>query len=264
MPCKNCNTDLQNTQKYCFECGAKVINNRLTLKNIFEDINNQFLNYDNKFIKTFLFLFTKPEEVILSFINGTRKKYINVIQYFAISLTLVGFQIFLINNFFNDAIGLDEIYGDAFSKFEHQENNPFSPSNFDYAQINNYQSLIYILTVPFSAIATWIAYFITGYRKFNFTEHVVLNLYYSAQIIIISAVFTIVFLCFGVSFMLITSIITLLTFAYFFYVLKRIFNTKFLDTLGVFLLVMLVILAFFLALIFLVAIIGIIIAIKKG
>lgn len=187
----------------------------------------------------FIHLFKRPEEVINEFINGTRKKHINVIQYFAISLTLAGFQIFLMNTFFKDAFNVDAIYGDAFANLESQKDNPFSPANFDYAQINNYQSIIYILTVPFSAIATWIAYYIIGDRRFNFTEHVVLNLYYSAQTIIVTAVFTILLLCFGVSYVLISSIVALLTFVYFFYVLKRVFKTPFWDTVARFILVML-------------------------
>ena len=73
MNCKNCNTSLLNNQKFCLECGAKVIKNRLTLKNIFEDINDQFISIDNIFLKTFIHLFTKPELVINGFIGGTRK-----------------------------------------------------------------------------------------------------------------------------------------------------------------------------------------------
>ena len=65
------------------------------MRSIAADINEQFLNIDNKFLKTFFHLFTKPDVVIGGFINGTRKKYINVIQYLAISLTLLGVQLFI-------------------------------------------------------------------------------------------------------------------------------------------------------------------------
>ena len=81
MHCKNCNTALTKTQNYCFECGAKVIRNRLTIKNLLAHFSEQFLNYDNNFLKTFLHLFTKPEVVIGGYIDGTRKKHVNVIPY---------------------------------------------------------------------------------------------------------------------------------------------------------------------------------------
>ncbi|MCF7561442.1 DUF3667 domain-containing protein [Sabulilitoribacter multivorans] len=261
MTCKNCDTKLLDTQKYCFECGAKVIKNRLTLKSIFQDINSQFFNYDNKLFQTFKLLFTKPEEVIISFINGTRKKYINVIQYFAISLTLVGFQIFLMNTFFKDAYNIDMPFGNTLENFPNQDKNPFSPQNFSYEEVNNYQSLIYILSVPFSAIATWLTYFIIGNRRFNFTEHIIINLYYSAQIVIVTAIITILFLCFGINFMLITGLITIVNFIYFYYVLKRVFNTSYLETLGSFFIILVFISAVFLTISLLLGlIIGILIA----
>ncbi|MGC1205164.1 MAG: DUF3667 domain-containing protein [Flavobacteriaceae bacterium] len=239
------------------ECGAKVIKNRLTFKNLAQDINDQFFNIDNTFLKTFIHLFTKPEIVINGFISGTRKKYITVIQYFAISLTLVGVQIFLMNTFFKDALQVEDMFGASFKDMPNQENNPFLPQNFDYSQINNYQSLIYILSVPFSAIATWLAYKIIGDKRFNFTEHIVLNLYYSGQIIIVSSVLTILFLCFGIDYMTITYIVTAITFIYFFHVLMRVFNSNFLNTLASFLLFLVVLGVIFLIVFILGVIIGI-------
>lgn len=263
MNCKNCNTSLLNHQKFCLECGAKVIKNRLTLKNIFEDINDQFINIDNIFLKTFIHLFTKPELVISGYINGTRKQYISVIQYFAISLTLVGIQLFLMNTFFKDALNMDALFGDSFKKLAEQKDNPFSPSNFDYNQINNYQSLIYVLTVPFSALSTWLAYVIVGDKQLNFTEHLVLNLYYSAQIIIVTSLLTIIFLCFGLDYMLITSCISIITFIYWFYVLKRVFNHSFLDTLARFMLAIIALVVIFFGIIIICVIIGIIITLTQ-
>ena len=85
MNCKNCDANLNQNSDYCNNCGAKVIRNRLTIKTLFSHFSEQFLNYDNKFLQTFIHLFTKPEDVIGSYINGTRKKYVNVISYFAIA-----------------------------------------------------------------------------------------------------------------------------------------------------------------------------------
>ncbi len=246
MTCKNCNSELNDRINYCSNCGAKRIRNRLTLKNISEDINEQFLNIDNKFLTTFIHLFTKPELVINGFINGTRKKYVNVIQYFAISLTLVGIQVFIMNTFFKEAMEIDpNMFGDMMN-LEAQKNNPFK--DIKYEDYNNYQSLIYVFTIPFSASSTWLAYRVLGIRHFNFTEHIVINLYYSAQIIIVNAFLIISLLCFGVDFMLITYISSAIIFAYFFYVLKRVFNSTFIIACAHFLLVMLAYAAVFFAL----------------
>ena len=237
MDCRNCNTSLSKLINYCPLCGAKIVKKRLTFKNLSVDITEQFLNIDNKFLKTFIHLFTKPGLVINGFIEGTRKKYINVIQYFAIALTLVGVQVFLMNNFFLDALELDNGFlKEALEKQSNPETNPFGAFSFEEA--NNYQSIIYIISVPVSTIATWLAYYIIGIRHLNFTEHLVINLYYSAQIIIITAVLSILFLCFGFDYLMISGAISVLTFGYLFFVLKGVFKTSFMMTIAHFLIVM--------------------------
>jgi hypothetical protein len=256
MECKNCNTSLSKLINYCPLCGAKIVKKRLTFKNLSADIAEQFLNIDNKFLKTFIHLFTKPELIINGFIDGTRKKYINVIQYFAVALTLVGIQVFLMNNFFLDALQLDDSFFKGLEKQSNSETNPFGSYNFE--EVNNFQSIIYMLSVPVSTIATWMAYYVIGIRHYNFTEHLVINLYYSAQIIIVTAVLSILFLCFGLDYLLISGIISVLTFGYFFYLLKRVFNATLWDAVLQFILIMvayLVILIIIMILVFIVAII---------
>ena len=225
MECKNCNTSLSKLINYCPLCGAKIVKKRLTFKNLSVDIGEQFLNIDNKFLKTFLHLFSKPENVINGFINGTRKKYINVIQYFAVALTLVGVQVFLLNTFFEEALQLDNGFFKALEEQSDPKKNPFGA--FDFQEYNNYQSIIYIISVPIATVATWVSYYIIGLRQFNFTEHLVINLYYSAQVIIITAVLSILFLCFGFDYLLISGFITILSLGYYFFVLKRVFNSTF-------------------------------------
>ena len=70
MDCKNCGYHLDPTEKYCHKCGARVIHNRLTTKGLMSQLGEEFLNYDNKLLKTFKDLVKKPEVVIDGFING--------------------------------------------------------------------------------------------------------------------------------------------------------------------------------------------------
>lgn len=233
MRCKNCDNSLKDTQKFCDECGAKIINNRLQPKIIAQQVNEQFISIDNKFFRTFFDLFKQPESVIVGYINGTRKKYIDVLQYFAISLTLAGIQVFLITTFFKDALD----FTPGFINPE-KDINPLPGFNSDL--FTKYQGLIYILGVPVSALATWLVYLILGDRRFNFTEHLVLNLYYSAQIIIITAVLSILFLVTGMNYLIVSSLLGLPTFIYLAYVLKKVFNEDFWSTFAKFLMVMFV------------------------
>ena len=68
MNCKNCDTLLKEQDDFCNSCGAKVIRNRLTVRNLFEHFSETFFNYDNKLLRTFTTLFTKPEVVIEGYI----------------------------------------------------------------------------------------------------------------------------------------------------------------------------------------------------
>lgn len=215
MYCKNCNTELSDKNNFCHECGAKVIHNRLTLKNISSDFSEQFLNYDNTFLKTFFHLFTKPDEVINGYINGTRKKYINVIQYLAISLTLLGLQLFILNKFFpeffNSAfMGFNEGYLDMYSEENRPKIEKFMTSYTAF--INEYQSLVYVIGIPLTALVTRLTFL--KEKLYNFTEHIVLNTYITAQYVIFSF-FT--YLLFALLNLNINVLVTLSVILYIFY-----------------------------------------------
>ena len=100
MNCKNCEGSLRTDYSYCSNCGAKVIRNRLTIKNLWYDVTERFFNVDNTFLKTFLHLFSKPEVVVDSYVKGVRKRYLNPIAYFTIALTLSGILLYILKKFF--------------------------------------------------------------------------------------------------------------------------------------------------------------------
>lgn len=76
MNCKNCDTALQPEISFCYKCGAKVIKNRITFKNLAVYFGETFLNYDNKFLQTVINLIKDPKDVIDGYVKGVRKKYI--------------------------------------------------------------------------------------------------------------------------------------------------------------------------------------------
>ena len=90
MNCKNCKTELSIDSSYCNTCGGRVVRNRLTFRNLFEHITETFFNFDNKLLRTFIDLFTKPERVIAGYISGVRRQYVNPISYLALVLTIGG------------------------------------------------------------------------------------------------------------------------------------------------------------------------------
>ena len=176
MECKNCHSPLETHLNYCPNCGAKVIRNRLTIKSLFAHFSEQFLNYDNKFLQTFLGLFTKPEDVIQKYIDGTRKRYVNVISYFAIAITISGLQMYFLNKYFPELIDV--------SVMSTVDTEAMQKENLDFMQ--EYQSLLMMLYVPLYAAMSYIVFFTT--KRYNYTEHLVIFMYISAQISIFGAV----------------------------------------------------------------------------
>ncbi|WP_418513311.1 DUF3667 domain-containing protein [Corallibacter sp.] len=214
MTCKNCKNALHNNDDYCNKCGAKVIRNRLTLNNLFIDVTQQYFNVDNKFFKTFTSLFSKPEIVIDNYISGTRKKYVNVVSYFAIALTIAGFQMFILNKFFPELLNMDFLDQEGMEGFQQK--------NMDFSK--DYQGLIFMLAVPIYALISKVVFF--NHKKYNYTEHLVINMYTSAHFSIISSLFIIITSLFGIHFSITSSIVIIFQVLFTAYCFKRLYQIK--------------------------------------
>ena len=212
MDCKNCELSIQTHHNYCPHCGAKVISNKLTLTALFSHFSEQFLNYDNKFIQTFIQLFTKPEDVIGCYINGTRKKYVNVISYFALAITITGIQLYLLNKYFPELVNFSSITAEG------QEE--FAKKNLEFTQ--EYQSILMMISVPIYAIISKIVFF--KIKTHNYTEHLVIFMYIFSQMAIFGALFQIIGAVFGLSLGTSGIIFLPLQILYSSYCLKRLFN----------------------------------------
>lgn len=212
MNCKNCQTQLSEESEYCYSCGGKVIRNRLTMRNLFEHFTQTYLNYDNRFFQTFLYLFKKPEDVIESYINGTRKKYADVISYFALALTFAGLYVFIQRKFFPEYIDY------SFLAAKGQEEMQKDWILF----VMDYMSIFTMLYVPFYALMARITFL--GLNKFNYTELLVIFMYVQAQLSIISAILTITIMLIGWNMAIATLIVTPIMILYSGYCLKRLYE----------------------------------------
>lgn len=167
--CKNCGNQIE-TYNFCPSCGAKKITNRITFKNLVSEFVDRFFNLDNSFIKTFIHLFTKPDEVIDGYIHGLRKRYVNAFGYFAISITITGFYAFLVKDRLKEII--------KFGNFSEQQAEMQS-SLFD--STFQHQSIISFLLIPLLAILSRLVFL--NYKKYNLTEHFVIYLYAYSHIV---------------------------------------------------------------------------------
>jgi len=168
MECKNCQHRQDDPFKFCPICGAKVIHNRLTLKNLAEDIALKVFDIDNSFARTFRELFSHPDQVIDNYIQGIRKRYMNPIGYFGIAITLSGILLLLMRRFFRDRIDFD-IYGQGANP---EVMNKVMNIMFDL------NTLIFIIYVPIFAISGWLSF---NRKSYNLTEYSVFYMYILAQ-----------------------------------------------------------------------------------
>lgn len=211
MTCKNCKNDLLDPQLFCNNCGAKVIKNRLTLRNLFSDFIGQFFNYDNKAFKTITHLLTEPENVILGYIKGVRKRYINPVSFYAISITISGLLLFLLNKFFANLVSL-----------EWMGTNVAGAGEDGFRRTMEYQGIISLVSVPVYAFLSKLMFLKN--KKLNFTEHVVAYLYMVGAFSIISFILTVISLILGFNYFKTVYFLLVLQIIYVAYCLKRIFS----------------------------------------
>jgi len=215
MNCKNCSKTLSLSTNFCSDCGAKVIRNRLTIKNLFEHFIENYLNYDNKFIQTFIKLLISPEIVISSFVNGTRKKFINPVSFLAISFTVSGVYLFFFQQKLKEYMDFSNIsatYGEGQQKL--------SAAIFDISF--NYNSLLYLFIIPILALISWAVFY---NKKYNFTEHVVIYLYSMSFLSILSTVLTVLIILLSPeNYMILSVLILALMLIYHIFLLKRLFK----------------------------------------
>lgn len=191
MNCKNCEKPLRTDYSFCSDCGAKIIRNRITLKNLWFDFTERFFNLDNTFIKTFKHLFSRPDEVIVGYINGVRKKYLNPISYLTIAITLGGLFVYIHNEFFPNAMDFQFLYADESSLSDAEKLGQVFQKKIN-TYLFKYQSLFYLAMLPLLALISKLVFI--DKKQFNISEHFVINIYSYAQMSIIINAFYILIL----------------------------------------------------------------------
>ena len=221
MNCKNCQKSLRTDFSFCPDCGAKIIRNRITIKNLWYDFTERFLNIDNTFLRTFLHLFTKPEEVINGYITGVRKKYLNPISYFTIAVFLGGVYFFLLKKFFPEAMDFQ------FAQVKSFNSDPSQKIGLEFGKkfqevIAEYQSIFYMATLPFLSIISKLVFF--NKKQFNFSEHFVINIYAYSHMSIFVNILYILSIWNSQLLFYIATINSLALLIYFSYIYKKIFK----------------------------------------
>jgi hypothetical protein len=178
MNCKNCGAPLEEDAGYCSYCGARIIDERISTRFLMQELLDKVLSVDNKLLKTFLHLFTKPHAVINDYINGIRKRYYNPFSYLLISLTLSGIYVY----FLKDAML------ETLETVDPNASNPMMNNEFNKNFINlfsDYQAFFTVSNIPIYAFMSWLVFL--NRKMYNFYEHLIIYLYAASHTAIISS-----------------------------------------------------------------------------
>lgn len=169
MNCKNCKTILRESDKFCNNCSGMVIQNRISVKQLFIDFSDKYLSINNKFLLTFKTMFTNPSDIVNGYINGLRVKYVDPISYFLIAVALGGIMSYLMVKGYLGKMD--------YSQFE-DPNAPFKMQDY-MAKISEYNNLIYLSFMPFLALMSKIVFY--DKKEYNYAEHLVIYGYTYSQ-----------------------------------------------------------------------------------
>ena len=223
MKCGSCNLDVAVNSAYCSHCGERINPPRLTLQSIFSRFLSEFLDLDNKFLKTFRHLFSQPENVIDSYVQGYRKKYMNVLTYFSLSLTLIAVQLFVIKTFYPEL--LTNVFQSGEPGTKEAE---FMMKGQEYMmKLFDYQGLLTIIFTPVAAIISWIAF---ADKHYNVAEHVILNIYPTAQYSIVWFISSFILFASGLDYQTGAMVSFFFLIFYMIYIFKRVFEMSWLAT----------------------------------
>lgn len=167
MQCKNCKTTLRTDFAFCPGCGGKIVLKRITFKGLASDFYDHYFNLDNTFIRTFVDLITKPQEVLWAYIEGVRRKYVNPMSYLAISFAFSGIIFFVMSR------QIDKLKMDVFGG---QMDSEAGRKILDVTM--EYSSLIMILYIPILAL---VGYLVLNKKNFNLPEYTLAATYVLAQ-----------------------------------------------------------------------------------
>lgn len=213
MECKNCHKEIAPQGKFCQHCGAKVVMERLSFKHLTDEFSQQFLNWDNRFLYTLKSLLVRPENVISEYVEGVRKRYINPLSFFAISLTISGLYLFVMQKYFPDVLDMSRWFENENQKMGNQKLTAF---------VYEYNSFVSFIIIPGISFISWIVFW---NKRYNYIEHCTIYFYTMPLFSMLTSIITLITALFLPIEPLLSSIILwLMFFVYSGRLLKNLFN----------------------------------------
>ena len=231
--CKNCLAEIQSSNDFCSACGARVVKERISVKNLFSSLV-VVLGWDQAFFITLRHLLFRPKLVLANYINGTRKKYTNP---FSFLVFFTAFSLLIFNQFVDEFVKMssqinfqnNETVIDITSE-EEQSNNAFQILGFEnereyYRAVATFQlkygNLVTFLMLPLLSL---ISFWVFG-KPYNFGEHLVINSYLQGVTSALGILLFVISMMFELNLFLTGSIA--LAFCYYCYAYAKLYQLNF-------------------------------------
>lgn len=88
--CLNCDTPLEEIDKYCHQCGQLNSTKRLAFSDFFEEFFANLISYDNRIWRTISAIIFRPGKITSDYCDGKKVRYTNPFRFF-LSVSIVFF-----------------------------------------------------------------------------------------------------------------------------------------------------------------------------
>ncbi|HCL06299.1 MAG TPA: hypothetical protein DHW64_10180 [Chitinophagaceae bacterium] len=176
--CLNCNLPLSAGQNFCPNCGQKAALKRLNLHDIWHDVVHYFTHADKGIFQLLKALVTETGTVAREFVSGKRKKYFPPLNFFLIVAALYVFMGSVIPN--KSVRPSKQNVVNAYQKepIPKESASGYSAAATRQANVgrffNKYANFVAMFAAPYISLIIWL---ILLRGPYNFTEHLVANLY---------------------------------------------------------------------------------------
>lgn len=176
--CLNCNNHLEDSAKFCPQCGQSRNVHRFTIANFFHEGFHAVTHTDKGIFHLLKSLATKPGTTAREYIQGKRKSYFSPFTFF---LILMGVFV-LSNNFFTKKTRLVEPNPRVIQSMLTEEKRQayiatMERVNKSQAFFKKNGNIVAMVAIPFISFFTWIFF---RRRKFNYAEHLTANMMFVA------------------------------------------------------------------------------------
>jgi hypothetical protein len=182
--CKNCSHEFEG--KYCPSCGQKGKTGRITIRQVFKDIRNHFIHFEQGFLYTIKELLIRPGHTIREYIEGKRVRHIKPVR-FMFWATAISFLVL-------HYLGFEE---KLLQQIQARQGNPTNlPQQQHFAQklsemIMGHPSILMLSLLPGIGLCSWLLFRKRGY---NYAEHFTIGAFLMGELSLFSVLTNLIFM----------------------------------------------------------------------